>query len=329
MSELTMDEKQLALLMHMRGFSTSYISRHMNRGRTTIFLLIKRWKKGSFIRKKEPRLRTTKLTAQQGYRVLDFFIHNPFHTYKQCIQALKLPVGVSTIHNLLKKNGVRGYVASAKQFISMQNQIKRLRFAIKYQKWTTEWLEVLFLDEKTVQTYANGKVIVKRKVHQRYDSDKIVSQEVQNTKNKVNLCEVVSFKGPNILYSVSTNFSGKQFAQLTKDKLLNIAKDKTILMDNASIHSKGVMYLKNQGVRVVDFPPKSNDLNLIENVWAMLQRNLNRKLRFVTISSKNQLLKLIEESWKEIPMSFIEKCFLSMPDRLKKVIQAKGRQTKY
>lgn len=329
MSELTIEEKQLAILLHTRGFSNPMIAEKMNRSRTTIYLLLKQWLKGQFICTKKPRKRATKLSAQQVYKLLNYFIDYPFNTHAQCIQALKLPVTRSTIGYVLKKNGIRSYVAASKQFLSMQNQIKRLRFAIKYQKWTTEWLQVHFLDEKTVQTYANGKVIVKRKAHQRFDSDKIVSQEVQNTKNKVNLCGVVSFNGPNVIYSVSTTFTGKQFTQLVGDKLMDIVDDKTVLIDNASIHSNGIKYLKDRGVSVLDFPPKSNDMNLIENVWAMLQRNLNRKLRSRTVSTKNQLLELIGESWREIPMSFIKECVLSMPLRLKKVIEAKGKQTKY
>lgn len=186
-----------------------------------------------------------------------------------------------------------------------------------------------FLDEKTVQTYANGKIIVKRNVNERFDSNKIFTQEVQNTNNKVNLVGVVSFNGPNKIYGVSTKLTGKQFKQLAKDKLMELFKDQTVLMDNASIHLMGIKYLKDCGVQVIDFPPKSNDLNLIENVWAMMQRNLNRKLRSTTISTKNQLLSLINESWKEIPISYIEKCVLSMPNRLQKVIDAKGKQTRY
>jgi len=211
----------------------------------------------------------------------------------------------------------------------MQNQIKRLKFVIKYQNWITVWFDVHFLDEKTVQTYTNGKVIVKRKFRERFDPDKIVSKEIQNPKNKVNLVGIVSFIGPNIKYSVSTNFSGKQYKQLTRIKLMDVVREQTILMDNASIHSMGMKYLENSDVRVLEFPPKSKDMNLIENVWAELQKNLSRKLRSFTISTKDQLLTLIKESWKEIPISFIEKCILSMSNRLKKVIEAKGKQRKY
>lgn len=105
------------------------------------------------------------------------------------------------------------------QFLSLQNQIKRLKFAIRYRHWTNEWLQVSFLDEKTVQTYANGRVAVKRKVNERYNADKIVVSESQNSKNKVNLVGTVCFNGPNVIYSVSTNFTEISSTSWWKGKL--------------------------------------------------------------------------------------------------------------
>lgn len=251
-----------------------------------------------------------------------------FHKESIC-HLRRLFVNPTTVAKVLKKNGIRNYVACSKQFLSLQNQIKRLKFAIKHQHWTTEWQDVYFLDEKTVQSYSNGRVLVKRKVNERYNVDKITSQETQNTNNKVNLVGLVSFAGPNMLYSVSANLNGEKFQYLMKKKVRHIVEGYTVLMDNATIHTLGKEYLESIGIHVLDFSPKSNDLNVIENVWAELQKILNRKLRTITISTKAELLRLIEESWKEIPVSFIRNCILSMDRRIKEVIKVRGKQTKY
>lgn len=326
---ISTEKKQLIIQLHRRGFKNKFIAQNLNCTEKTIRKFIKQWKNGIFPMPPKRRNREYILSAQQIFRVLKHFIDNPFSTYEQCIKKLKLPVGRVTIFRLLKRDGIRNNVACSKQFISMQNQIKRLKFALKYKHWTTEWLQVNFMDEKTVQTYADGRVMVKRRVHERFDHDKLLAQEVQNTKNKINLFGTVSFSGRNVIYSVSTKFNGSEFENLTRTKLMDIIGSSTVLIDNASIHSKGIEYLKNRGVRVLDFPPKSNDMNIIENVWGEVQKILNIKLRGITISTKDQLLDLIGQSWKAIPESFIENCILSMPNRLKAVIQAKGKQTKY
>lgn len=107
----TIEEKQHAIQLHVRGFNKSFIAKNMNRGRTSISILINQWERGIIMSNKHTRKRTMKLTAQQVYKVLDYFINNPFNTHAQCIQELELPVVRSTIHNVLKRNGIRGYVA--------------------------------------------------------------------------------------------------------------------------------------------------------------------------------------------------------------------------
>lgn len=276
---VTNEQRQLANQLHARGFSCSFIARELKLSRSVISKSVNAWIRGELIMVKERRKRSLKLTAQQIYQVLNYFVNNPFHTYRQCVKKLNLPVSERTIGNILKGDGIRNRVACQKQFLSLLNQIKRLKFALRYQHWTTEWLQVNFLDEKTVQTYRNGRVLVKRRAKERYDPDKLAVAETQNAKNKANLVGVVSYNGPNVLYSVSTNLTGKEFEQLVRLKIENIVRDSTVLMDNATIHKKGVNHLLEAGVHVlVDFPPKSPDMNIIENVWARLQKILNCKL---------------------------------------------------
>lgn len=110
--------------LHVRGFNYSEIARHLNRHRSTIAKLIKDWKDGKFYAvKRRKKRRYLKLTAQHIHDTLNYFIDNPFHTYKQCIEALKLPVCARTIGNVLNKNCFGNFIACAKNFISMQNRI--------------------------------------------------------------------------------------------------------------------------------------------------------------------------------------------------------------
>lgn len=327
---LTIAEKQEIIQLHVRGFKNKLISEQVKCHRNTVSSVVMNWKRGKFLKAKPIRKARYSLTAQKVYKVLNYFVSNPFNSYKECIRDLKLAVSPNTVAKVLTRNGIKNYVACSKQFLSIQNQIKRLRFALKYQHLTWQWARVVAMDEKTVQTYANGKVMVKRRVNERYDVDKIVTPEVQNTKNKVNLVGLISCGGPNMIYSVPTKLNGSHFKQLMSTKVKPLLGGKTILMDNAKIHGDGIKYLRKSGVRVIiDYPPKSGDLNPIENIWAELQKILNKKLRNVCISTKNDLLELIRTSWKEIPASFIEKCMLSMPQRLKEVIRMKGKQTRY
>lgn len=124
----------------VRGFKKSFIARQFRCHRVTISRIVNGWKRGQYITPKVRAQRRLKLTAQQVHNVLNYFVKNPFDTYNQCIQKLKLPVKYGSIARLLSRNGIRNYVASYKHFLSIQNQVKRLKFAIKYQHWTeADW----------------------------------------------------------------------------------------------------------------------------------------------------------------------------------------------
>lgn len=325
--------KQQIIQLHVRGFRFNNIARQMNYNRNTISKVVNDWRKG----KLEPPKRVKRgrykkgLTAQKTYQVLDYFINHPFNTYKNCVTDLKLLVCPKTVARALTKNGLKNFIACSKPFLTMKNQLKRLKFAIKYKDWTRQqWSNLVAMDEKTVQTYANGKVMVKRRIGERYHPDKIVTAEVQNSKWKVNLVGMISCHGPNMIYSVPTELKACHFKQLMSTKIEPLIGGKTVLMDNAPIHGAGIEYLSQSGVTVLrDFPPKSGDLNPIESIWAELQKRMNKKLRNTTVSSKSDLLEMIRVSWKDIPATYIKNCMLSMPDRLKEVIKMKGRQTRF
>lgn len=324
-----MDDKQLIIQLHIRGFSYRLISQQLCCCRKTVFTVIKNWRQGKILERKKSSEKRFKLSAQKAFLVLNYFIKHPFNTYMQCISDLKLCVSPHTIKNVLNGNGIKNYTACSKPFLSIKNQMKRLQFSSKYKQWTSQWTNVAYIDEKTVQTYSNGKVLVKRRKKERYNVENLVTPEVQNTHNKVNLVGIISYNGPNMVYSVSTKLKGNHFNQLLRTKIRPLLSNNKVLMDNAKIHAKGIAYLRQDGVEVLDFPPKSADLNPIENVWAQLQKILNRKLRFRTVSNKSDLIELIRVSWKEIPQSVINNCILSMPRRLMEVIRAQGRQTRY
>ncbi len=195
---LSINEKQLIIQMRMRGFGNRLISQQLNCRIKTISTVISDWRKGKVVGRKV-RTGVTKLSAQKIFQVLNYFIENPFNTYAQCIKDLKLNVSCCTVEKVLKGNGIKNYVASSKPFLSIKNQIKRLRFSMTYRDWNLEWANVTYIDEKTIQTFANGRVLVKRKKNERYNHNKLVQQEKKNTDNKVNLVGMIHYNGPNMV----------------------------------------------------------------------------------------------------------------------------------
>jgi len=98
--------------------------------------------------------------------------------------------------------------------------------------------------------------------------------------------------------------------------------------DNDPKHTSKLVqdYLKSQRITRMDWPPQSPDLNPIEHLWEIL----DREIRNSSISSKQALREMISECWSTLTETGITQTLVdSMPRRLEAVIAAKGAPTPY
>ena len=84
-------------------------------------------------------------------------------------------------------------------------------------------------------------------------------------------------------------------------------------------HIKGV-------IKVMDWPPQSPDLNIIESAWDLLDRRVRELGR---PSSEKHMWELLQAGWASITKEDIEKLIKSMKKRCEAVILAKGGHTRY
>ena len=85
--------------------------------------------------------------------------------------------------------------------------------------------------------------------------------------------------------------------------------------------------------RVLSWPSYSPDLNPIENIWAILKRNIEKKVKAMVAKKKKVsqavFIALVEEEWQNISDEVVLTCITSMPDRIQACIDAEGGHTKY
>lgn len=84
-------------------------------------------------------------------------------------------------------------------------------------------------------------------------------------------------------------------------------------------------FLKNMKINRLEWPAQSPDLNRIEHLWDVVER----EIRKFPISNKNQLKTRITEAWGIISENVTNNLVDSMPRRCQAVIAAKGGPTKY
>jgi len=100
---------------------------------------------------------------------------------------------------------------------------------------------------------------------------------------------------------------------------------------NAPCHKARIIsnwLLKNDnGFTVLKWLPQSPDLNLIEYLWVLVEREL--RALDVHPTNLHQLQDAILSIWANISKECFQHLVESMPHRIKAVLKAKGGQTQY
>ena len=71
---------------------------------------------------------------------------------------------------------------------------------------------------------------------------------------------------------------------------------------------------------IVDFPPRSPDVNPIERIWSLVQQ----KVSAYGPLTKEQIREYVVQCWNEIPQSTIDKVVKSWPRMMEAVKAKKG-----
>jgi hypothetical protein len=99
--------------------------------------------------------------------------------------------------------------------------------------------------------------------------------------------------------------------------------------DNAPIHRSTLVrsWKQEHGVEGLDWPPYSPDLNPIENVWAYLKRQLN-KLNNLP-ANLDELRSRLCQLWNDLPVTYLQNLYGSMPRRMKLCVKNRGYPINY
>ena len=252
----------------------------------------------------------------------------------------------STIRRILKKYGIAHWLAKKRPKLTSEAASKRLAFALQHRAWTLEqWKKVIWSDECSVER-GSGK---KREwafgyPSQKWDADKIQTYE----KGKdISIMVWAAFWGAGIsdLYVLERDFESKKmgysakfYLQILDDNLKGIYEPGLIFMqDNAPIHTakKVKEWFIEWGVKVMEWPPYSPDLNPIEHLWFHLKNQLLKdypdllKMGKSEGKVRSEMGRALRASWAKLPVGLKDELLASMSSRMEAVIEAEGWYTKY
>lgn len=243
--------------------------------------------------------------------------------------SLSEPVSIVTVRRYLKKLGYEYAVKIKKQWLSPKHRQQRVAWCTQYSSWTCDdWKKVIFSDESTFY-------VLKRKnlcKIWRLEKEKLLSECLEQTNagdgGKLGIWGGISSFGTTSAKIYSENMNGGLYCDVLQHELKqSIAKipHKTKIIfqqDLVPWHTSAIVQdkIRKMKLNVLNWAPKSPDLNPIEMLWSILDKRLASK----PIYSKAALIVRLQEEWNNIDQDLCIKLIESMPGRIEKCLQARG-----
>ncbi|KAJ5280899.1 hypothetical protein N7478_006271 [Penicillium angulare] len=295
--------------------------------------------------------RPRKISEDDRDRMFEAIYGNPRTKIEDLMDACDCQVYRQSIWRLLKEANMRKWRCMYRPELTDEWASKRLQWALTWQNLTPEeWkLRLYWSDESTVERGKGAR------------------QEWTFTRPKYQAetrdVQTFSYKGVKQMFWAAFSGCGRrtgliplyppvneegeivgginrwvilELYQSVLPTLINGNENAVFMQDNAPVHTAYVVrdWLRDQDFEVMVWPPHSPDLNPIENLWALLKAKIYElHAELHTMPDNDDTLEYLvacaQEAWSEIDLSILENLAITMPHRVKEIIDNKGWYTSY
>lgn len=259
---------------------------------------------------------------------------NPTITSRVILENTGLNISDRTVRRRLRGAGFKNSFAQRRPLIRKANKIKRLEFAKKYvNKPISFWKKVIWSDESKFDLFGHKR---RPRVWCK-PGERLLEKNVQKTMKhgggSILVWGCFAWSGVGNLVPINGIMTADVYIDIINENLeesllkVGLENDFIFQQDNDPKHTarKSLAFFRSSRIKLLDWPAQSPDLNPIENLWSILDQNVDKG----DVTSKEKLLDALRETWDKIDEQQIRNLVESMPRRLQAVIEAKGGHTKY
>ena len=300
--------------------------------------------------------RPPKLSARDKRRTLRGIKHlresEGFFTAERLMEAAgisKERVSTHTFRRFLKNEGIYYLNARQKGILNEQDRRNRVLYCKKVRRqhpaniWTEEIAFYLDGVNFVYKTHPNEQICAPKKKVWRKKCEGLQQGCVAKGRKEGTGANVVKFmvaiaygKGV-IICEEYDKLNGDYFADFIKRNFINMfgAADKDNCRyfvqdgDRSQNSKKAKEALQRVKAEVFHIPPRSPDLNPIENVFHLANKDLRISAKKITNESREEFVARIQKALYSVPMDTIHKTISSMGKRVDMIIKSHGERIKY
>lgn len=335
-----MDMKGRIIGMSSCGKSSRQIGHELSIPYTTVSYVIRRFKKTGSNENLPRSGRPSILTERDKNHLERASKLNRFTPLRHIVSQLPLNVSIDTARRALKECGTNQYEAAKKLHLKPENIQKRMAWCEDVSNWSDEeWRKVIWTDESSLELgLSSHKVKVWRKEGERYKADCLAPNK---RSGRISVmfwgCFWQNELGP-LIALPKGRIDSSVYGGILEEHVFPfylavqgvLGDDPWLMEDNCRIHRSAVITaLKDElGIRSLEWPSYSPDLNPIENLWKLWKVRI-KKANPQPIN-RVELIDVALTAWEELKETSIGQTLAdSIKRRIAAVKVAKGHPTKY
>ncbi|KAL7294750.1 hypothetical protein TKK_0011880 [Trichogramma kaykai] len=190
--------------------------------------------------------------------------------------------------------------------------------------------------EKVFSTHKDGRALVWRPKNTRYEENYILPRSWNGRHTKCFFGWISGYT-PGAICPVSRKLNSVGYLELLDEVFLPSVRavfgDEgviNVIEDNSAIHTAHIVqewWRNHPQFNRLDLPPRSPEINIIENVWSEMVRQWTPGMA----RTEAELIDRVNSAWESLrnKQSYFEKLANSMPRRLQKIIDSEGASINY
>ena len=326
--------------MLLAGQTQRYVGHQFNVSHTVVGRVWQRYLDTGSVDERAGRGRPRKTTDRDDRYIVNMAKRRRFESAKTLnadfLDASGVHICEQTVRNRLHAANIRARRPAVRPPLTPEHRRLRLTFSQDHRNIPLARLRsVLFTDEsKFCVDFNDGRRRVWRQKNERF-RDCCIQEHDRFGGPSVLVWGGVSYDGSTDLYIIQNGaLTGVRYRDEILDAFVRpyagaVGQDFVLVDDNARPHRARVVteYLEREGIDRMNWPARSPDINPIEHVWDILQRQISARL--VQPQTREDLTRALIEEWTRIPRPAIRKLICSFKSRCRAVIDARGGHTRY